>query len=160
MEKTPVDQLWSDLRPWNSAFSEQAVSYGDTHDDINYGLQGCFFFLKREALEKMADTEQGTEPHPGLFDETTFPGGNWEDTDIAMRLNRAGYDMAITHSVALHHFGSQTVARQDVRAQLGDFYKDGLPKFYKKWGLDHLIGQQFMVHNSILSINGQNYPSK
>jgi hypothetical protein len=78
-----------------------------------------------------------------------------------MRLNRCGYDAQITHSCALHHAGSQTVARQDVRKELGDFPVLNKPKFFKKWSLEHRLGDQMMVHNSVVILNGQDeYPKR
>lgn len=155
---SPVE-AWKWSEGWLDNYSNHAFAYGQQHaKETDRGIQGCFFFLRASAIKDLAQFEATIEPHPGKFDETTF-FANWEDNDLAMRLNRAGYTMEITHSVALHHFGSQTVARPDVKQQTGDFYKAGLPKFLNKWNLQHLAGKQFMVHNSIFIVGKEEYPS-
>ena len=160
IEGLPPEHAWVLCEPWLEEYSKHAVSYGDVHkNDADYGIQGCFFFLNRHTLNVMAAREKGIENHPGRFDETSF-FANWEDTDMCMRMNRIGYDMRVTHSTALHHFGSQTVARSDVKAQTGDFYHKGIPVFYRKWGIQEHLGKQFMVHNSILTVDGHQYPSE
>lgn len=154
-----LENAWDTISAWNDEFSEKAKNYGTLHTgETNYGIQGCFFFLRRKALEKLSTDEVGVEPMPGLFDYQTFPGGNFEDNDMCMRLKRAGYNMRITHNVALHHWGSQTVARDDVKGQLGNFYQRNRPSFYKKWGISHRFSEPFSVHNSILIIGNDQYP--
>lgn len=68
----------------------------------------------------------------GLWDEQYNPG-NWEDTDYALQLRAAGYNVRVARSVYVHHKGHATFG-DDLR-QLMETNRE---KFAAKWGIGRL----------------------
>ena len=69
----------------------------------------------------------------GPWDERFNPG-NWEDTDYAVQLRTAGYDVRVARSVYIHHHGHRTFG-----AQLNDLLATNEQKFVDKWGPGRLF---------------------
>jgi GT2 family glycosyltransferase len=69
----------------------------------------------------------------GAWDERYNPG-NWEDTDYAVRVRLAGYQIRVARSVYVHHLGSKTFseALQKLLIENGD-------KFRAKWSVGTLL---------------------
>ena len=65
----------------------------------------------------------------GLWD-TRYDPGNWEDTDYAIQLRQAGYDVRVARSVYLHHRCHATFG-----ADLGKLMEVNQTKFVAKWGV-------------------------
>jgi GT2 family glycosyltransferase len=68
----------------------------------------------------------------GLWDERYNPG-NYEDTDYALQLRQAGWQIRVARSVYIHHKGHATFA-DGVTALLAENHG----KFLKKWGMGRL----------------------
>ena len=83
----------------------------------------CTVF-KKEALSKV-----------GFLDEI-YEGGNYEDDDYCMRVNKKGFKSAIDNTVFVHHHGSQTFKHNKV-----DFAKtmeQNGQRFMKKWKYNNM----------------------
>lgn len=74
----------------------------------------------------------------GAWDERYNPG-NWEDTDYAVALRTAGYEIRVARSVYIHHDGHQTF-REDLQRLL----QENGRKFYAKWGVGRLFDLGFV----------------
>jgi len=74
----------------------------------------------------------------GPWDERYNPG-NWEDTDYAMALRCAGYQIRVARSVYIHHRGHQTF-----RKDLKDLLITNGAKFQDKWGAGRLFDMGFL----------------
>jgi GT2 family glycosyltransferase len=80
----------------------------------------------------------------GFWDEQYNPG-NFEDTDYAVQLRLAGWDVRVARSVYIHHKGHQTFGN-DIDTLL---QSNGL-KFMQKWGPGHLWDLGLMPTQSLL----------
>jgi len=69
----------------------------------------------------------------GFWDERYNPG-NYEDTDYAMQLRRAGYDIRVARSVYIHHHGHKTFSDK-----LKNLLQENHIKFVQKWGPGALV---------------------
>ena len=68
----------------------------------------------------------------GFWDEQYNPG-NFEDTDYAVALRTAGYEIRVARSVYIHHDGHQTF-----RSDLSRLMTENSAKFVAKWGIGRL----------------------
>lgn len=68
----------------------------------------------------------------GLWDERYNPG-NYEDTDYAVQVRNAGYDIRVARSVYVHHRGHSTFGER-----MSELLEDNHLKFAKKWGVGRL----------------------
>ncbi len=86
-----------------------------------FRLVGFCILLKRSVVEKI-----------GGFDES-FGRGNFEDDDLCIRANLAGFKLLVCKDVLIHHFGSRTFsgAKIDYRKMMNRNWM----KFKEKWGL-------------------------
>ena len=84
-------------------------------------LSRLCLLVRREVFEKV-----------GAWDER-FGLGYYEDDDLCLRADKAGFRMAITQEVYVHHFGSQTfdALGLDTRGQL----TKNAALFREKWGI-------------------------
>lgn len=69
----------------------------------------------------------------GAWDERFNPG-NWEDTDYAVRLRLAGYQIRVARSVYVHHLGSKTFSEA-----LKTLLEVNGNKFREKWSPGTLL---------------------
>ncbi|MFH1624074.1 MAG: glycosyltransferase [Pseudomonadota bacterium] len=85
-------------------------------------MVGFCMLIKREVLDKI-----------GLLDER-FGSGNFEDDDLCLRAERAGYKMMICGNVFVHHFGSRSFVGNniDYTAQL----EKNKEVFLEKWKVE------------------------
>lgn len=67
------------------------------------------------------------------FWDTQFDPGNWEDTDYAVRLREAGWEIRVAQSVYIHHRGHKTFG-----PQLQELLQVNGKKFREKHGLGKL----------------------
>lgn len=90
-------------------------------DPLTYCQRIVFFFvlLKLEALQKI-----------GFIDER-FEIGNFEDDDYCLRIRGAGYKTAFDSSVFIHHYGSQTFAKN--KMDYKKIMEANKARFIKKW---------------------------
>ncbi|HJR76234.1 MAG TPA: glycosyltransferase family 2 protein [Nitrospiraceae bacterium] len=68
----------------------------------------------------------------GLFDEG-FSYGGCEDTDFRWRAERAGFSVAMTGSVLIHHY-SMVTQNHIKRAETNQYWDHNMAHFQRKWG--------------------------
>ncbi len=88
-------------------------------------LSGFAMLIRREALDLC-----------GLLDERFSPG-NYEDTDLSLRLVQAGYRNVLCHNSLLYHYKSRSFAiRKGGMDEYAEIMKRNRGKFHQKWGFD------------------------
>lgn len=90
-------------------------------DPIKHIKRLVFFctLFKKEILSKV-----------GFLDEI-FEGGNFEDDDYCMRINKAGFKTAMDNTVFIHHYGSQTF--KDNKIDFKNTMEINGKRFLTKW---------------------------
>ena len=83
-------------------------------------LSGFCVLMKRSAFEAV-----------GGLDER-FGLGLFDDDDLALRMRRAGYELAVARDLFVHHHGSRTFAGAGIDA--GSLLRENQAKFAAKWG--------------------------
>ena len=91
-------------------------------------LSGFCLLLKRRALDAV-----------GGLDER-FGLGFFDDDDLALRVTRAGFELAVAHDLFVHHFGSRTFAGAGIDAEA--LLAENQAKFASKWGLEAAAGRR------------------
>lgn len=90
------------------------------HSHLNkFLLSGYALLLKRSVLDRV-----------GLLDERFSPGG-FEDNDICMRINLAGYRNVLCKNSFIIHWGGRTFGREPQR--YGEILAANQKKFFEKW---------------------------
>jgi GT2 family glycosyltransferase len=85
-------------------------------------LSGFCVVMKRSAFEAV-----------GGLDER-FGLGMFDDDDLAVRMRRAGYELAVAKDLFVHHHGSRTFAGAGIDA--GALLRENRAKFATKWETD------------------------
>lgn len=85
-------------------------------------LVGFAVLLRRDVLERV-----------GYLDERYTPG-NYEDSDLGMRILEAGYQNVLCHNSFIFHWGSRSFEKNAVNH--GDAMCVNLEKFKEKWKFD------------------------
>jgi len=148
-----------------ASFKNSVGDYTDKHaGNVDDGGIGCFFILNMKAVKDMKAQEErrGGEPHPGLFDQTTYPA-QWEDVDYILRMRRAGYKTGIFHSIAMCHKGSGTLAGENqklfqpeyMKGMQGFLNKFDLPRSFGEFTVSHAI-YKYKVDNTWHEVRGEN----
>jgi len=164
LESYKIFQKYQNVPMWVSSqrfqpnlFNEQSrpgtlvfpyEEFGYKYDDFQeqYFLDYAFQFT---TLNPDKEMEKG-EGVSGLIRKTDwdFIGGNdpqfapayWEDTDLFIRMQLAGYKFVLTSNSVVFHFGSRSdksnfPTDEIVRSERSKIYEQqGAVKFYKKWG--------------------------
>jgi len=122
--------------------------FGHKHDDFN---EQYFIDYAREfsILNPDVEVEKG-EGVSGLIRKSDWDyiGGNdprfapayWEDTDIFIRMQLAGYKFVLTSNSIVFHFGSRSdksnfPTDEIVRSERSKLYEQrGSQRFFEKWG--------------------------
>ncbi len=82
----------------------------------------------------------------GGFDEVFYPG-NYEDSDLSMRIQLEGYSILICKDVFIYHFGNRTFQKGfDYR----DVYLENMKRFKEKWGVEEEIHHEKEMYHEIL----------
>ena len=91
-------------------------------------LSGFCLLIKRRVLDAV-----------GGLDER-FGIGLCDDDDLAIRVQQAGFSLALAHDLFVHHFGSRTFigAGIDASALLAENHQ----KLTAKWGMDERAGRE------------------
>jgi GT2 family glycosyltransferase len=168
-EKYPNQKLWvSSQRFQPNCFKEQNRpgtmffdydEFGYKHDDF----QEDYFIRYAEEFSKLnpnIEVEKG-EGVSGLVRKADwdFIGGNdpiyapayWEDTDLFIRMQLAGFKFVMTSNSILFHFGSRSdksnfPTDEIVRSERSKRYEqNGAKAFFKKWGFWPAHTQQQFV---------------
>jgi len=91
-------------------------------------LSGFCLLLKRRAFDAV-----------GGLDER-FGLGFFDDDDLALRVQQAGFELAVAHDLFVHHFGSRTFAGAGIDAEA--LLAENQAKFASKWGLEAAAGRR------------------
>ena len=75
----------------------------------------------------------------GGLDER-FGLGLFDDDDLAERVRRAGFELAVAHDLFIHHFGSRTFAGNGIDAE--KLLDENARRFAAKWGLAETRGRR------------------
>ncbi|MBR5969140.1 MAG: glycosyltransferase family 2 protein [Lachnospiraceae bacterium] len=117
------------------SFPEQYVAYGAEinvpipHPYEERSILGGFAILiRRDVLNEI-----------GLFDEAFSPG-YYEDTDLCLRIRKAGYRLNICCNSFIYHAGSQSFIK---RTDLNDMIDRNRKYIISKWGFDSLLHLAF-----------------
>lgn len=107
--------------PLNYDLDSYAVEFvRSCREAVRKELHGACFLVRREVFERI-----------GLFDEA-FVYGQCEDIDFFWRAKAAGFSVATTGSVLIHHFGSAT--QNAIRkSETGAYAGQNLAYFTQKW---------------------------
>ncbi|MCX7966364.1 MAG: glycosyltransferase, partial [Syntrophorhabdaceae bacterium] len=82
----------------------------------------------------------------GGFDERFYPG-NFEDSDLSMRIHKMGLKPLICMDAFVYHFGNKTFMHQEGGYSLA--YEKNLKAFMEKWHIPHHIDEESMYHKII-----------
>lgn len=109
--------------------TEEYIRYGEKNNipktnpyEKKIWLSGFALLIKREALDNV-----------GLFD-LKFGKGYYEDNDMGVRLQQAGYQCLLCRNSFIFHYGAQSF-RKNVLEQI-EMVSDNREYFKKKWGFD------------------------
>lgn len=83
----------------------------------------------------------------GAWDERYNPG-NWEDTDYAVRVRLAGYQLRVARSVYVHHLGSKTFSEA-----LKNLLEVNGNKFREKWSVGTLLDLGLMTPKEMAEVS-------
>jgi GT2 family glycosyltransferase len=97
-------------------------------------LIGFCLLIRREVLEKV-----------GALDEQ-FGIGFFEDDDLCVRAQQAGYRLAVAQDVFIHHFGSRTFKGLGINCHKQ--LQEGLERFREKWGAERASGYRLPEQGS------------
>jgi N-acetylglucosaminyl-diphospho-decaprenol L-rhamnosyltransferase len=107
---------------------------------LDYDLQAyagkftaaCAQAVRRELYAPCMIIDRAVFDRIGLFDEG-FSYGGCEDTDFRWRAERAGFSVAMTGSVLIHHF-SMVTQSSIKRTETNQYWDDNMAHFQRKWG--------------------------
>lgn len=91
-------------------------------------LIGFCLLLRKSAIARV-----------GLLDEQ-FEPGNYEDFDISLRLQKAGYKLAVAESVFIRHAMHASFKELDKKEPFNELLARNQQKLEDKWGKDALRG--------------------
>lgn len=114
-ERYDTVQEWLEFAEHNNVFVKNPY-------ENKIWLSGFAMMIKREALDNV-----------GLFD-IGYGLGNYEDNDLSVRLQYAGYRMVLCHNSFIFHYGSQSFGRQP--ALYKEITQRNKSYFIKKWDFD------------------------
>jgi GT2 family glycosyltransferase len=84
--------------------------------------KGTPWMFKREVFDEV-----------GLFDERFYPG-NWEETDLFIRMAIKGWVIGTTNTLCTYHIASSTFLREWGEEGLKKAVVDNRERFVEKWG--------------------------
>ncbi len=105
----------------SETFQEIASKYTEEYKEgVDDGLHGCCYIIRKEVFDKI-----------GLFDEQFYM--MCSDFDICKRIEDAGYEARVVHSIVIYHFGGRT---QDLfnSVEREGYFKRDLFKYFDKHG--------------------------
>lgn len=85
-------------------------------------LVGFCYLIKKDVINEI-----------GLLDERFSPG-NFEDTDLSMRVLLRGYKLLLCKDAFIHHYGSISF-KEDIE-KFSELLTENCEKFKDKWGFD------------------------
>jgi GT2 family glycosyltransferase len=111
-------------------------------------LSGLCLLMKRSVYEKI-----------GGLDER-FGMGFFDDDDLAVRAQRAGFSLAVAHDLFIHHFGSRTFAGAGIDTER--LLQENGRRFAEKWGMPSGNGQPVKLApwTGRLTQRGHSYSSR
>jgi GT2 family glycosyltransferase len=156
-DKYPNQPLWvSSQRFQPNLFKENSrpgtlvfpyEEFGYKHDDFNEE-----YFIEYSKAFSELNTDQEVEKGEGVSGlirkkDWDYIGGNdpryspayWEDTDLFIRMQLAGYKFVMTSNSVVFHFGSRSdksnfPTDEIIRSERSKFYEQrGAKRFFEKW---------------------------
>jgi GT2 family glycosyltransferase len=105
----------------NNVAGRQKRKYAGTGYGEIAMLIGFCMLLRKSAIAKV-----------GLLDEQ-FEPGNFDDFDYSLRLQKAGYKLAVAESVFVQHVGHASFKALDTAQHYDSLLKGNLAKLKEKW---------------------------
>ena len=104
----------------------------DLHAYARLFTAACAQAVRRDLYAPCMVIDRSVFNRVGLFDEG-FSYGGCEDTDFRWRAEQAGFSVAMTGSVLIHHFSMVT---QDSikRTETAQYWNHNMAHFRQKWG--------------------------
>ena len=107
---------------------------------LNYDLDSyadaftrvCHSAVRRDLYAPCMVIDRTVFDRIGLFDEG-FSYGGCEDTDFRWRTEAAGFAVAMTGSVLIHHF-SMVTQKAVKQSETDQYWNQNMTHFHKKWG--------------------------
>jgi len=114
---------------------EQTGRSGIKDNPAIHSFVSCCALFQKAALAQV-----------GLWDERYNPG-QYEDTDYAMALRAAGFELRVARSVYIHHQGHKTFSDQ-----LQRLLSENGQKFADKWGVGRLMDMGFVSPDQVAAM--------
>ena len=92
----------------------------------------CRTAVRRDLYAPCMVIDRAVFDRIGLFDEG-FSYGGCEDTDFRWRTEAAGFAVAMTGSVLIHHF-SMVTQKAVKESETNQYWNQNMTHFHKKWG--------------------------
>ena len=94
--------------------------------------RACRAAVRRDLYAPCMVIDRSVFDRIGLFDEG-FSYGGCEDTDFRWRTEAAGFAVAMTGSVLIHHF-SMVTQKAVKKSETDQYWNQNMAHFQKKWG--------------------------
>jgi GT2 family glycosyltransferase len=104
----------------------------DLHAYAETFAAACAQAVRHELYAPCMIIDRAVFDRIGLFDEE-FSYGGCEDTDFRWRAERAGFSVAMTGSVLIHHF-SMVTQNHIKRVETNQYWNHNMAHFQRKWG--------------------------
>jgi len=99
-------------------------------------VMGMCLAIKKEVFDAL-----------GGFDERFFPG-NFEDSDLSMRMHKMGLKPLICMDTFVYHFGNKTFGTKENGYSLA--YEKNLNSFREKWDIHNHLDEESMYHKILI----------
>lgn len=116
-----VDKSSNDLKSVNAYAEKRHLSYKGYVVDSELVTFFATVFTRR-VIETV-----------GLLDERFYPG-SFEDDDYCLRIEKAGYKIAIARDCYVHHYGSGSFSKLDMKARQ-NISNENRERLEKKWNI-------------------------
>lgn len=110
---------------------EGSLDY-DLHTYAQLFTTACGGAVRRDLYAPCMLIDRRVFDRIGLFDEG-FTYGGCEDTDFRWRAEQAGFSIAMTGSVLIHHF-SMVTQNSVKRTETDQYWNHNMAHFQRKWG--------------------------
>lgn len=133
-----VPQQFETIEEWLDFAEQNNVEMEYPYEKKGW-LVGFAMLLKREALEKIMQTESAEADDnsdvPQVLDNRFFPG-NYEDNDLSIRLLKNGYELLLCKNSFIFHHGGKSFGKQ--REKYTKLLLENQKKLADKYGIDFI----------------------
>jgi O-antigen biosynthesis protein len=121
--------------PYKERFTwEEVARFGEDYNCQSKPLERRGMLVGFCMLIKNETVNEVTSLGESLLDERFYPG-NFEDNDLAVRIQLAGYSLGLCVDTFIHHHGSATWrSAQNLVSQFNETMRANYKKFEEKWG--------------------------